>query len=283
MQGKLMWNRFWALGLFTCGIGATAMVSAFGSSGLQAATAPVNGVQSACGVKATERSKVVKVIDGDSLELTGGRIVLLSEVLAPRLASARAPQSKPSPGAVEAKIALEALTLNKEISFPASSTAKDKKGRLIAHVFSGNEWVQGALVDRGLVRVSTWPDNHACAQALLTRERAARLAKKGIWANAAYAVRGPGLGAGDIGGFQLVQGTVRNVANVHGRVFLNFGEDYKTDFTVHIKPGDVQRFSVAGMNLEALQGRQVRVRGWVRERNGPVINASHPEQIELLN
>jgi hypothetical protein len=37
-----------------------------------------------------------------------------------------------------------------------------------------------------------------------------------------------------------------------------------------------------GMSVESLKGKRLRVRGWVKSRNGPMIEATHPEQIELL-
>ena len=41
-------------------------------------------------------------------------------------------------------------------------------------------------------------------------------------------------------------------------------------------------FTAAGIDLTALAGKRLRVRGWVMWRNGPMIEATHPEQIELL-
>jgi micrococcal nuclease len=38
----------------------------------------------------------------------------------------------------------------------------------------------------------------------------------------------------------------------------------------------------AGLDPHSLAGKQVRVRGWVEWRNGPMIRADHREQIELL-
>ena len=32
----------------------------------------------------------------------------------------------------------------------------------------------------------------------------------------------------------------------------------------------------------SLQGKRIRVRGWLKSFNGPMINATHPEQIEVL-
>ena len=30
------------------------------------------------------------------------------------------------------------------------------------------------------------------------------------------------------------------------------------------------------------EGKRVRVRGWIDERNGPAMDLTHPEQVELL-
>lgn len=41
-------------------------------------------------------------------------------------------------------------------------------------------------------------------------------------------------------------------------------------------------FAAAGIDLKGLAGKPVRVRGWIEWRNGPMIAATHPEQLELL-
>jgi len=41
-------------------------------------------------------------------------------------------------------------------------------------------------------------------------------------------------------------------------------------------------FDRAGIDPTSWKGRRVRVRGWLRKYNGPMIDASHPEQIEVL-
>ena len=37
-----------------------------------------------------------------------------------------------------------------------------------------------------------------------------------------------------------------------------------------------------GFDLAAYDGRRVRVRGWLKSLNGPMIEVTHPEQIEVL-
>ena len=68
---------------------------------------------------------------------------------------------------------------------------------------------------------------------------------------------------------------------VRSRVYLNFTEDWQTDFTIVIAASDLPVFQAAGLDPLALAGRTVRVRGWLRKWNGPMIEATHPEQIEL--
>jgi micrococcal nuclease len=67
-----------------------------------------------------------------------------------------------------------------------------------------------------------------------------------------------------------------------GRIYLNFAEDWRRDFTVSVARKDVDAFTAAGIDLKELAGKTIRVRGWLQWRNGPMIEATHPEQIELV-
>ncbi|MGH6954261.1 MAG: thermonuclease family protein, partial [Alphaproteobacteria bacterium] len=128
----------------------------------------------------------------------------------------------------------------------------------------------------------SFPDNRALVGEMLALERAARAARRGIWAHPFYRVLAPGEAAGFIDSFQLVEGRVVGAAVVKGRGYLNFGPDRRTDFTVTISPQDLQRFGAEWGAFESLEGRRVRVRGWLRSFDGPQIEATHPEQLEAL-
>lgn len=65
-------------------------------------------------------------------------------------------------------------------------------------------------------------------------------------------------------------------------IYLNFAEDWRRDFTVSVDRKAASAFAAAGIDLKALTGKRLRARGFLAWRNGPVIEASHPEQIELL-
>ena len=75
---------------------------------------------------------------------------------------------------------------------------------------------------------------------------------------------------------------VVDAARVRGRIYLNFGTNWRDDYTVSVAPSNARTFIEAGLGPEALAGRRIRVRGWIYERNGPMIDATHPEQIELV-
>jgi len=231
---------------------------------------------------------VQEVVDGDTVRLKGGLQVRLVGIQAPKLSLGRS-GFVDWPLGEESKRALEALTLHKTVSLFPGETPIDRNQRLLAqvHVVSDktkeNVWVQGEMIGDGLARVYTWKDNRFCAGALYQRERPAREARRGIWALDYYAIRSDdAIAAGDIDTFQLVEGKVRAVAQKNGRVYLNFGADWKTDFTASVSPDDRKLFDAAHFDFAALEGRQVRIRGWLESYNGPMMALTHPEQLEVL-
>jgi hypothetical protein len=66
-------------------------------------------------------------------------------------------------------------------------------------------------------------------------------------------------------------------------VFLDFGRSFRTDFTVMVpktlEPGLVE----AGIAVESLAGRVIRVRGVIEDSGGPAIRLTEPLALELLD
>ena len=236
-------------------------------------------------VRATEAATegiVRAVVDGDTVLLRSGVEVRLVGIQAPKLPLGRR-GFRTWPLAAESKAMLETLTLGKHLALSYGGRKIDRNGRLLAQLTDdAGTWIQGAMLSRGMARVYTFADNRGRAAEMLALEREARKAKRGIWANAFYRVRAVDETPELIDTFQLVEGRVLNVSAVRGRVYLNFGQDWRTDFTVTIAPGAVRRFDGGAAALQALRGRRIRVRGWLQRYNGPMIEATHPEQIEPL-
>jgi hypothetical protein len=63
---------------------------------------------------------------------------------------------------------------------------------------------------------------------------------------------------------------------------LNFGTDWRRDFTVTIDPIDMRNFRATGVDPKSYAGQTIRVRGWVQLHNGPEIEVANPQGIEVL-
>jgi hypothetical protein len=87
----------------------------------------------------------------------------------------------------------------------------------------------------------------------------------------------------EIGRFVLIQRKVVSVRQSGGTIYVNFGRRYTRDFAVMIPRRLQAGFRAAGRDPQGFAGRQLRVRGWLERRTGPVIAAMAPEQIEVLD
>ena len=228
-------------------------------------------------------ARVVSVVDGDTVILDDGRQVRLVGIQAPKLPLGR-PGFAKWPLADEAKLALENLVLDHRVSLGYGGQKTDRHNRALAHLFTEDgTWVQGALLADGFARVYSFPDNRALVRDMLVRERMSRETDQGIWSHPYYGVLDPDASARHLEQYALVEGRVMDVAVVRGRTFLNYGPDWQSDFTISIAARDWRRFEGAGISPDDYLGRRIRVRGWLKSRNGPMIDVTHPEQIEVLS
>ncbi len=225
---------------------------------------------------------VAEVVDGDTLVLEDGTNVRLVGIMTPKLPLGR--RGCPTePLARDAKAALEDLTLGRRVTLSYGGRRTDRDGRALAHLHDEDGlWIQGELLRRGLARVYTFSDNTARSARMLALENETRQSGDGVWNHEYYRVLDIEETGAAIGSFQLVEGLVVDAAKVRGRAYLNFGPDYRSDFTITISPRDMRTFRRAGVDPTTLEGRRVRVRGWLQSLNGPMIEVTHPEQIEVL-
>ena len=243
---------------------------------------PASAASTLPGLTGAEWAIAVSVVDGDTLVLDDGRQVRLVGIQAPKLPLGRR-NFKTWPLADDAKSVLERLSLGKRLKLSYGGERIDRYGRALAHLHdAAGVWIQGALLQQGMARVYSFADNRAVVAEMLARERAARHERLGIWDHRFYAIRTPQSVRRDIGSFQVVEGRVAKVAAVRKNTYLNFGANWREDFTVTLTGRARRLFLKAGLDPGTLEGKLVRVRGWVKSRNGPMINASHPEQIEVL-
>jgi hypothetical protein len=118
---------------------------------------------------------------------------------------------------------------------------------------------------------------------MLALEEDARRRKEGLWGHRYYSILDAARSHKLVDTFQLVRARIKDAVRIKGRVYLNFGADWRKDFTVTISPKNLRLFGKAGLRPETWQGHEILVRGWINWRNGPMIDVTHPEQIEVLN
>ena len=195
------------------------------------------------------------------------------------LAGIALPETPESAGSLPETLPTEALRAT-----PVSPP--DRYGRIAALVHDdGGELVQERLVLSGAAIARPGAVEEACAVHLLASEAEARSQGRGIWRGA-----GTALQATDVtslsarsGLYALVQGRVVSVGYGSRMVFIDFGRNFRADFTIMVPEGPLSRLREAGFPLDFLVGRDVRVRGVIEESGGPAIRLTHPLALELLD
>lgn len=231
------------------------------------------------------RTHVAFVEDGDGLVLSTGEKVRLVDINAPEGPRKGAIQ----PFADAARLRLKELAEGQDIRIVTSDDQpRDKYDRILGHAYlNDGTWLNGQMVREGLAFVYSFPDNRMKVDALLPLERDARTTKRGIWSMPRWAVKNAAAccAPDDMGFFQIVEGQIRDGGLKDGTIYLNFGDDYRTDFTVRIKEKSLRAFAERGVDdpLAFYKGQTVRVRGPLEPVYGAMITATHPEQIEVLN
>lgn len=188
----------------------------------------------------------------------------------------------PQPYAKEAQAGLARL-LAGQVRIEALAPP-DRWGRRIARVLDADGVsLQEKLTAEGAVRVRPESADDAFIRRLLDRESEARAARRGLWRLSAYRIRNADDASDAVGGFHLVEGAVLAAVKHGGRIYLNFGEDFRTDFTATAKSVAARRWRKDDLiDLETLAGARVRTRGYIAWINGPSVEIAHPLQIERL-
>jgi endonuclease YncB( thermonuclease family) len=237
-----------------------------------------------CALEPGPTRTVTRIIDGETLSLDDGREVRLIGALGPRARDADA-QAGVWPLEEAAKTSLAEITLGKRVELAFGPVREDRYGRHLAHLFISENgrrvWVQGEMLQLGMARAYALPGVDACFAALIANEAIGRTVEAGVWTSRIYDPKPADKTFALLalrGSFQIVRGRVAGVSQTKTAGYLNFGTDWKTDFTVRIP----KRLLTAQPQLAKLEGRMVEVRGWVERRNGPMMTITHAAAVSVL-
>lgn len=82
--------------------------------------------------------------------------------------------------------------------------------------------------------------------------------------------------------FALVERCARNHSGAL-EIFLNSIANGKTDFMLSITARDWTQFQGVGIDSDANKSQRIHGRRWLKSRNCPTVNMTHPEKIEVLS
>lgn len=235
-----------------------------------------DSASAACKLTSIGEATVTAVRDGGTLMLGDGRELKLAGI-------------EVAGGSHETLQALlQPLAGGQTLRLETPGPEQDRYGRLVAFAFPGDsrQSLQAALLAQGRARVSARIGGRPCAEALLTIERAARAERRGLWADPNFApLQAENLTRlqGEQGRFALIEGKVLSVRESGATIYVNFGRRWTQALTVIILKRQQRTFASAGVEPKQLEGRRIRVRGWIEQRGGPTVMAEAPEQIELID
>ncbi len=232
--------------------------------------------------KTQAKARVIAVVDGVTVVLDDKSTVRLVGVLIP-WDTPEDPGERMKRGADMLKREVLGRFVNVYQPMKDEGGRTNRIGQKMAQLERDDgAWVQGALIQTGTAMVLTTETNPEMAGEMLKLEAQARDDQKGIWADPRLGVTNTDDAGRYINEFKIVEGVVFSNASKSNQVYLNFGRDWKTDFTIMIPASRRTAFARDGMDIMGLVHKRLRVRGWVEELNGPMISVTHPAQIEIL-
>jgi endonuclease YncB( thermonuclease family) len=243
-----------------------------------------------CSLENAPRATVAKIEPNLDVALADGRVLTLAGLDPPR-------DTPDHPRlAADGRDKLAAWLDGREVAVRALADKPNRFGRIPARLFAappgarpgttGAEIaVAEAILDAGLARYRPDAAAHPCRDLLLAAEAEARTAKIGLWTDPVYAI----LPAGDRAAFAaartgmaIVEGTPASLGETAARLYLNFGPS-RADFAMTLPKRGANALERAGIKVQDLVGKRLRVRGLLDATFGPQMEFSDPDQLELID
>lgn len=231
-------------------------------------------------LKNSFETEVYKVIDGDTIEIRRHARVRYIGINAPEIGQ---------PFYEEAKNRNRKLVEGKKVKLiVCKSEPNDKYGRMLAWVYVGNTLVNAMMVKEGYAKTFIISSCGAeRKEEFEGYERNAIKNKMGLWSDSKKVLKDKIISAAEadryIGEIKSVRGKVINIFETDNAAFLNFGYDYKKDFTIVIFQKHKVKFQKNGItSFNLYKDKEVMVTGRIQQYNGPEIIADDPSQIDII-
>lgn len=221
------------------------------------------------------RVLVTPLADGQTVVFKGVERVL-TDVIAPSAGEA---------GHAMAVAALAAILAAGGIMPASEDPGRDRWGRATGAIpwrraDGADTTLQELLLEAGGARVYPQSDDFGLIERCYASELRARTRRVGLWALKRFAPIDANEGR-LFRGFQIYEGAIAGATERKGRIYFNFGGDFRIDFTATVRAAAFRRWRERP-DLSALAGRRAEVRGHVERINGPSIELLHEKQMRLL-
>lgn len=132
-------------------------------------------------VATTLQATVVRVVDGDTIEVRLGDRLESVRYIGVDTPEVRHPKRGEEPGGREASAVNRQLVAGKQVRLELDVQARDRYGRMLAYVWIGDVMINAELVRLGYAQVMTVPPNVRHQALFLKLQRDARDARRGLW------------------------------------------------------------------------------------------------------
>ena len=124
--------------------------------------------------------KVIRVIDGDTIEIEGKQKVRYIGINTPELHDPRRPVECFAQAAADEN---KRLVEDKEVHIQKDISETDKYGRLLRYVYVDNIFVNEYLVRQGFAQISTFPPDVKYVSQFLEAQTEAKENNRGLWSS----------------------------------------------------------------------------------------------------
>ena len=127
--------------------------------------------------------QVTRVIDGEAIEVRIAERLEIVRYIGIGTPEILHPSGGPDRYREAARAANLRLVADKPLQLVFDMQVRDRTGRLLAYVYAGDVFLNAELVGAGYAEVATYPPNVRHREAFMARQRDARQAKRGLWAD----------------------------------------------------------------------------------------------------
>ncbi len=228
--------------------------------------------------------KVIKIFDGDTIVLDIDGVeerVRFIGMDTPEVAFGKKPAEYFANEAT--KHLEEILSKHKITKLEYDVTRRDKYDRLLAYLFLDNgEMLNVKMVKDGYAYTYTFPPNVKYEKRFQNAMRYARENSLGLWKDGTKVFSATDIDSLEkyIGKYVTVQGVIKKTYKSKKALYFNFGDDYRTDFTIVVFKNCWHNFRLDSEDYYL--HKKVRVSGKLKRYNGPEIIINKPEEIEVV-